>query len=117
MTENIERRLLIFTIIIILAVSPVLLVAKDYLWASGFMVGALWMLVNVLMMIKIFKIALLKSSPNKLKFILLIKFPVLYIAGFYILISKFFPLASILIGIPAVFLSIGVIKICPKLLA
>ena len=76
----------------------VLIIVKKTLWAGGFLSGTCWSLVNLLLMINIFKIALLQKNKAKLLAVLLIKFPVLYLAGFLILISKTFVVSSLLLG-------------------
>lgn len=78
------------------------------------MTGAVWSAANVYLTRHIIKIALLQGDKKRLALMLLVKFPVLYVGGFFILISGFFPLSSILLGLPVIFLVMGTVKIWPK---
>ena len=83
-------------------------------WVVGFLTGAAWSAINFLLIINILKIALLKKDKAKLFFMLLVKFPVLYLLGFLLLTSKAFPVASLLLGGLIVLVVMGVTSLCPK---
>ena len=83
-------------------------------WFLGFLTAALWASVNFLLTVKLLKIATLKESKKKLYLILAVKFPVLYLIGFLILISKFFPAVSLLTGLVAILVITGVMGLWPK---
>jgi len=80
----------------------------------GMLTGAAWSLINFLLIVRILKIAILEKSKIKLSTLLLIKFPVLYLLGFLILISRFFPVSSLLLGAILILLVLGVRNICTK---
>ena len=83
-------------------------------WVLGFMVGAAWSAANLYFTVNILKISVLKKDQAKLSALLLLKFPVLYLAGFLILISKIFPVDSLLTGLTIVIIIIGIRRICMK---
>lgn len=84
------------------------------LWAAGFAMAAIWSVVNFSLVIRILKIAVLKEPKTNLRRILMIKFPVLYLAGFWILNARMFPTASILTGMGVALILIGVVTVWPK---
>ena len=84
------------------------------LWVAGLTMAAIWSVVNFSLVIRILKIAVLKEPKTNLRRILMIKFPVLYLAGFWILNSRIFPTASILTGMGLALLLIGVVTVWPK---
>ena len=79
---------------------------------AGMLTGAAWSLINLLLIINLLKIAILQKSKLKLSMLLLLKFPVLYLLGFLILVSHIFPISSLLIGAIIILLVIGVRNIC-----
>lgn len=84
------------------------------LWAAGLTMAAIWSVVNFSLVIRIIKIAVLKEPKTNLWRILMIKFPALYLAGFWILNSRIFPTASILTGMGLAIILIGVVTVWPK---
>jgi hypothetical protein len=84
------------------------------LWAAGLTMAAIWSVVNFSLVIRIIKIAVLKEPKTNLRRILMIKFPALYLAGFWILNSRIFPTASILTGMGLALVLIGVVTVWPK---
>lgn len=78
------------------------------LWVFGFITGALWSIANLVFTIHILKISVLKNDPKKLSALIMLKFPVLYLAGFFIISSGIFPVASLLTGLTAVILIAGI---------
>ena len=81
--------------------------AGKILWTGGFLTGAAWSAANFLLIIAILKIALLLKDKRRLSLLLLVKFPLLYTLGFFILHSRFFPVYSVLAGAPLIFIVIG----------
>jgi len=96
------------------AIAAVLLLKKESGWALGLMAGIIWCVVNYSLTVNLFEVALLQRAPNKLTKMLMIKFPVLYVAGFFILKSGLFPVMSFLAGIGVTLLTIGIANIWPK---
>jgi hypothetical protein len=84
------------------------------LWTTGLTVAAIWSVVNFSIVIRILKIAVLKEAKTNLRRILMIKFPALYLSGFWILNSRIFPTASILTGMGLAIVLIGVVTVWPK---
>lgn len=80
----------------------------------GLFLGAGWTLANYFLTLKVLKIAILKQSKAQLSLLLLVKFPVLYLLGFLILIVRLFPIISLLLGSGLALLAAGVINLWPK---
>ncbi len=83
-------------------------------WGMGLVVSAAWSIANFLLTIYLIKIAILEKNKKRLSLVLGIKFPVLYLFGFWLLSSRFFPTLSLIAGQSLVFFVMGVIKLCPK---
>lgn len=83
-------------------------------WASGLMIGIIWAAVNFSLTTNLFEIALLKKDPKRVSLMLMIKFPVLYVAGFFLLKSGLFPMMSLLAGIGLTLFVIGIVNILPR---
>ena len=83
-------------------------------WAAGILVATFWSVINFSMITGLLEIALLKNSPSRISAILFVKFPVLYLAGYFILTSKLFPVMSILAGVTLTLIAIGMVNIWPK---
>jgi hypothetical protein len=83
-------------------------------WMLGFIVGGVWGAANLAFTLKILKISVLKGNPGRLSALLMLKFPVLYLAGFLILISKAFPVASLLAGMTVALIIMGISRLWLK---
>lgn len=101
-------------IILVLVSALILIIAARPYWAIGIMLGAVWSTLNLLLTIKLLKIAILKESKSNLFAFLLLKFPLLYIIGALILVSRLFPAGSLLLGLSSIFLAMGALKLCPS---
>lgn len=86
----------------------------ERLWAAGVCVSAVWGLVNFALTVKLLEAAVLKSPGANVGRILLIKFPVLYLAGLLVLIHGTFPPLSLLSGLTITMLSVGMVYLWPK---
>ena len=85
-----------------------------FLWAAGFLTAATWLALNFFLTVGLLKVALLKQSRERLFLFLIIKFPILYLLGYLILVSRIFPVSSLMLGMPATLILISIIKIWPK---
>lgn len=76
-------------------------VAKGTLWAAAVMTGALWIFLNVYFLFRLIDMGMNARGGKKDKILVLsiFKFPVLYVAGFFILKSRFFPVYGIVAGL------------------
>ena len=83
-------------------------------WAAGLLVSTFWSVINFSMIMGLLEIAILKNSPSRLSAILFVKFPVLYLAGYFILTSKLFPVMSIFAGVTMTLAVIGIVNVWPK---
>jgi len=96
------------------AIASVALIAANRLsWATGLLVATAWSMINFLLLTNILGIAILQQPRKKLLGILLIKFPVLYLIGYLILVSKLFPISSILTGLVTLII-LGAVTIWPR---
>lgn len=96
------------------AIAVALFLMREIGWAAGLMIGIIWSVLNYSLTLNLFEIAMLQKDPKRMSRTLMIKFPVLYLAGFFILQSRLFPVMSILAGIGLTLLVIGVVSIWPK---
>ncbi len=81
--------------------SAVYIFAGSWRGSAGVIVGALWMFFNFWMITRLTRSVAVpgaKVTP-KTGLFLVLKFPVLYVAGFFILKAQFFPVGSLLIGL------------------
>jgi len=81
-------------------------------WKSslGVMTGFCWIFLNMFFLFQLVQMSLnpVVKSKNKIFVVSVLKFPVLYLIGFLILKSRFFPMDSILIGL-SIFLAVFLI--------
>ncbi len=112
--EDLLRKSIKLTVILVLAIAAALAIMHQVRFALGLLVSASWSIINFALLIKILEIAMLHKPRNKLFLILMIKFPLLYLIGFLILASKFFPAYSLLAGLGSILFMVGVIAVCPK---
>lgn len=113
MQEQVSKSVKI-AILVVLIIALIIALFKKVSWAEGFLIGAAWSLINFLLIIYILKIALLEKNKSKLTLLLLVKFPVLYLVGFLILVYRLFPVISLLSGAFLVLVLMGVAKLCLK---
>ena len=78
------------------------------LGACAVSIGVCWAFLNGFFLFQLIGIALNQKhgQQNKIFMLSVLKFPVLYVAGFYILKSRFFPAAGILAGMGVFFASV-----------
>ena len=87
--------------------AAVFLFLKNWKASLAVGVGASWIFLSFFFLFRIFQLIASgkKTENSKIPFYVLLKFPVIYLAGFFILKSKFFPVSGILAGISAFFAS------------
>ena len=87
--------------LLVLTASVVMLFMGQWKASLGIWVGALWMFLNCFFLLRIFELALCPEPRPKNRIFLtcLVKFPVLYLVGFFILTTRFFPVWSLLTGL------------------
>jgi hypothetical protein len=103
-----------FTVFLVLVIAIVLAFIGQLRFAFGFLISAAWSIGNFLLLIKILEIALLRRGRDKLLLLLAVKYPLLYLIGFLIIIFKFFPVNSLLLGLGSMLIVIGAMGIWPK---
>ena len=83
------------------AAAGVCLALGLWLWALGILVGGAWLFLNLTLLIRLMTMTFDAKVRRKdrVLFYSVLKFPVLYIAGFFILKSRTFPVYSVLIGL------------------
>lgn len=88
-----------------------LLFFKGWIWSVGILTGSLWVFLNSFFLYQLLEMALHPQLKQKEKILIfsVLKFPVLYIAGFFILRAKFFPVYSLLLGLTIYFTALGIV--------
>jgi hypothetical protein len=99
------------TLILVMAIAAVLTTMQQWRFAAGLIVASVWSIINFLLLTSLLKISVLRQSKTRLWLILFVKFPVLYLLGYLLLVSKFFPIFSLLAGIASFILITGVLNI------
>lgn len=92
-------------------ISAVVFFMRKFSFVAGFFTGTLWAAINFFLTIELFKIALLKTGKKKVFPLILVKFPVLYLLGFFLLAAKLFSAWSFLAGMSLFLLITGVTKL------
>jgi hypothetical protein len=89
-----------------LAVFAIFLFLDRLRWGLGVLVGGAWMFINFFLLFRLLPMGMGYNSRLKNRILLLcvIKFPVLYTAGYLILTSRFFPALSLLMGLSIFFI-------------
>ena len=102
--KNITTLALVFTGV----GSVIALGAGSWLGACAVAIGVAWAFLNGFFLFQLVGIALTPKPQQQNKILLLsvLKFPVLYLAGFYILKYRLFPVAGILAGLTIFFAAI-----------
>lgn len=77
----------------------------------GILTGSLWFFLNSFCLYQLLEIGLGDKSKHKESVLIfsILKFPVLYLIGFFILKSRFFPVESLLSGLTLYLLSFGIV--------
>ena len=114
MMNDISKRTMKFSFFSAAGIALFSIASGQVGWAAGLLVSVLWSVVNFTMMTGVIEIAVLKKPAAKLSTILFVKFPVLYLIGYYILVSRFFPLMSIIAGLTLTLAVIGIVNIWPR---
>ena len=94
--------------VLMLIVLAAALFGGHSLWAAAALTGASWAYVNFYFLFRLLEIAMsFDTAPGRMKNRILLwsllKFPVLYIAGFFILKCRLFPVSGILTGLTVIF--------------
>ena len=74
------------------------------MWAGGVLTAACWMFLNVYFLFRLLSVGMrieVKKNPNHILVLSVLKFPVIYLAGYFILKTRYFPMESILAGLTA----------------
>lgn len=78
------------------------------LWAFGALTAACWMFLNVYFLYRLLSASLgvdpsarSARKPGRVLVLSVLKFPVIYLAGYYILKARYFPVESVLAGLTA----------------
>lgn len=104
-----------------------ILFIKGWIWSAGILTGSVWVFLNSFFLYQLFEMGFhpaldtrnsnsfvkggVNSQPkNKEKILIfsVLKFPVLYLSGFFILRTRFFPVVSLLLGVTVYFVALGI---------
>lgn len=113
MDQLITKSLKLTAVAVILA-SLLSFYLHGWRWSAGLLIGAGWMMTNTFLIAKILMAVIHPQSQRRLYGIFLVKFPVLYLIAFGILISRAFPLISLALGSIVIFMAMGGLWLCPK---
>lgn len=101
MSKSFFEKFALLAFAVSLAVSGAFLAAGRAFWALGVLTAGLWAFVNFYFLFRLIEAGFERKPEhkNRVLFYSVLKFPVLYLAGFFILKSRFFPAYSLLIGL------------------
>lgn len=110
-------RIIKTTAVVSLVVSLCISYYFDWKIGLGFLVGAAWSLVNLFFIRSLIKEVV---SPNEARksitaVLALLKFPLLYVAGYFIVVSEFFSVYALLSGFSLLF-AVIVLKVLGRLI-
>jgi hypothetical protein len=114
MTQTFIKKSVMGTTIVVAAIALILFGLGRVSWALGLLAATAWSMANFLMTLYLIDVAILKKDKKRLSLVLGIKFPVLYLVGFWLLVSRFFPISSLLVGMCSLFVVMGALRLCPK---
>ena len=103
-----------FTASLVLWICLVLVIMDKWLWAGGFLIGTIWSMADMVLTFKLLRIAILKENKQQLFAVILLKFPLLYLAGFLIVMWRIFPVWSLLAGLLPIFPVMGAVRLWNK---
>lgn len=110
-------RIIKTTAIVSLVVSLCISYYFDWKFGLGFFVGTAWSLINLFFIRGMIKEVV---SPNEARksitaVLALLKFPLLYVAGYFIVVSEFFSVYALLAGFSLLF-AVIVLKVAGRLI-
>ena len=110
-------RIIKTTAVVSLVVALCLSYYFDWKMGLGFLTGAAWSLVNLIFLKSLIKEVV---SPNEARktiaaVLALLKFPLLYVAGYFVVASEFFTVYSLLAGFSLLF-AVIVLKVLGRLI-
>jgi hypothetical protein len=86
------------------------------LWSAGVLTGGAWMYVNFYFLFRLLDLGFASSmgavsavssrTRDRILVMSVLKFPVIYLAGFFILKSRLFPLSAVLVGLTIFFVAL-----------
>lgn len=94
--------------ILTLIISVAAFLTDRTLWAGAVLTGGAWIFLNFYFLFRLLDIGFGGVPKQKDRILLLsvLKFPVIYVAGFFILKSRFFPVSGILTGLTIFFIAL-----------
>jgi hypothetical protein len=84
---------------------------KDWLWSMGILTGSLWVFLNSFFLYQLLEMGIHPKAHQKQRILVfsILKFPVLYVIGFFILSARFFPVYALLLGLTLYFVGLGIV--------
>lgn len=86
-------------------------------WAAALGVGFAWMYLNVFFLMRLLETAVnpesVTAGRKHVAVFALLKFPVIYLTGFFILQSRYFPMNGLLAGMTVFFASLAAARLVP----
>ncbi len=110
MQEHFFKKVSLINALIFAACSLAVVLLGRAAWLGGVAVSMFWAYLNAFFLWRLVEMGLNQApgSAKKLFPYLLVKFPLLYLLGFYILQSRFFEAEGILIGLTAFFAGVAI---------
>lgn len=104
MSSRFLQNLVVVTLATALFTVAVFACRGAWLFAFGTLAGVCWAFLNAAVLVQIIRMAAtVKQVDRKLAVLLVVKFPVIYLTGFFILRTNFFPVTSLVTGLTIVF--------------
>ncbi len=101
----------VFSVALSAVFAVLFLFIKGWIWSIGILTGSLWFFLNSFFLFQLLEMGLHPNPKHKEKILIytVLKFPVLYLAGFFILTSRAFPVYSLLLGLTLYLVALGIV--------
>lgn len=91
--------------------AAIFLFMRGMLPAAGVLTSACWMFLNLFFLFRLLDMGVSTEkprNPGRILVLTVLKFPVIYLAGYFILTNRYFPVSSILTGVTLFMIALGV---------
>lgn len=109
MQNNFFKNVSVIGAVVSVAAAVCALAVHQAAYGAGLLVGYTWMFLNGYFLYRLLDLGLNAKFDKKDQVLLLsiVKFPVLYVAGFFVLRSGAFPVTALLLGTTLFFVALG----------
>lgn len=84
---------------------------RQFTFAAGILTASCWMFLNLFFLFRLLTMSVHTEKPKhpgRILVLTVLKFPVIYLSGYFILSSRFFPVESILTGVTLFMIALGI---------